>query len=121
MNFLYLFHVACALILLGVAGLFAWTMYSDWRDLKDEDRNIGHLIAMGGGSATKTWTRIVGLFGTLLGDVSQFAFVLDMPQFSQFIQDHLKPEYVSAAFLTIAVVGALARSRTQPAPDKSVI
>jgi hypothetical protein len=117
------FHLAMALFL---ASLLVCYFYVLWRDYKstpaeDKESKLDHLWALGKGSATKVWLRLVGIVGTVLTFAGQFADMLQIPQVSDAIRQYLPPDKVSAALLIIAVIGTLARSRSQDGGEKSIL
>lgn len=78
---------------------------------------VERVLASTKNSATVLWGYVVTVAGTLLGWSGQVADFVNMPEVHDFIQQHMKPEYVGAAFVAIGAVTVFARLRTLFQPD----
>lgn len=110
-----------AAILVFMFGAIAWQMVSDWRSTPKEDRDeFGEIVALGRGSITKAWLRVVGLVGAGLSAAANLAEALQLPQVTEAINTYLPAQYVTAALLAIALIGIWSRNHSLPSEDKTV-
>lgn len=109
-------------VLLAFASTMIFFAIKDWYETPAEDRDeFGEIIALGRGSLTRSWLRVVGVVGGLLSGVANFADALQLPQVTEAINAYLPAQYVTGAILLIALIGIWTRNRTLPSSEKSVM
>lgn len=108
-----IFKLACFVIVFGVVGYIGYIMVTDWRATPAEERDeVGEIIALGAGSLTKAWLRIVALVSGAISAIGFAVPALQLPEAQNAINKYFPSEWVTAVILGIAVIGLLSRSRT---------
>ena len=102
--------IVFAIIFVAFLSYAGWTVYTEYR----ASTNTGwkRWLDAAEGSATILWAKFVMAVGALAGGLSQFADYLGEPSISSAIQSVLKPQYVAAFVIFVAVVTVWARKRT---------
>lgn len=96
-------------VLIGLVGFYAYEFYRGYRAATGTLWE--RLVAGAKGSATILWARFVQVVAALTTWLVSASDLLNAPSVGQAIQTYLKPEYVAAAFVLIAVISEVARRR----------
>ncbi len=97
-------------IFFGIFGYVGWTLYSQYR--ASTATGWRRYLDAAEGSATILWQKFVIAVTALAGVLSQAADYFNDPSISSAIQSVLKPQYVAAFTIAVALVTIWARKRT---------
>ena len=103
-------QIVMMVILLGALAYTAWTLYSQYR--ASSSTGWQRYLDAATGSATILWQKFVIAISALAGLLSQTAEYFNEPSISNAIKSALKPEYVAAFMVFVAVITIWARKRT---------
>ena len=106
------FQLAIAFMALGVMGFFTYTMAKTYQ--ATPGTALQKIIAAARGSLTILWSRFVALVGLATVGLTNVADFAGDPAVGAAIQTYLKPQYVAAAMVIIAIITEYARKRTLP-------
>ena len=100
-------------VIISVALLVAFYGYEFYKGFVSTPGNVwARLLAAGKGSATILWSRFLAIFAGTVALLGDFGSYVGAPGVADNIQHYVKPEYVPAFLVLIAVINEFARRRT---------
>lgn len=101
---------AVTLIVLVIVGYVVVDFLREYRNAEGSLWN--RLVAAGKGSATVLWARFTVIVGALADLLIEAASWLDAPGVADAVKALLRPEYVGAFIVAVALISEFARRRT---------
>jgi hypothetical protein len=114
-NIMHYIHLAIAAVAFAAVLYYAYLFYTGYQEIAaqpGEWKPWERLWAAGSGSATKLWSRVVGIVASVIAAVIGFAPMLGAPEVADFIKANFDPQIVTGIMIAIMVVVTLARNRT---------
>lgn len=112
---LHYLHIAIAIIAAGAVLYYAWLFYTSYQEIATQPgewKPWERLWAAGSGSATKLWSRVVGIVASVIAALIGFAPMLGAPEVADFIKSNFDPQIVTAVMIGIMIIVTFARNRT---------
>lgn len=97
-------------IFIGILGYLGYTLYTQYR--ASSATGWHRYLDAAEGSATILWQKFVMVVSVAAGGLASIAEYFNEPSISSAIQAALKPQYVAAFMVFVAVITIWARKRT---------
>jgi hypothetical protein len=110
-----LIHLIITAVAAIAALYYCYLFYTSYREIAAQPgdwKPWERLWAAGSGSATKLWTRVVGLVASAMAVLVGFAPMLGPPGVADFIKTNFQPQTVTIIMIAIMAVTELARNRS---------
>jgi hypothetical protein len=110
--------IVLELAFIAIAVYYLYLMVRDYNAMtwdytaSDQDTLWERLLYCGKNSATKLWARFLALTSSIGAIAAAYVPFLNSEEVRNAVTAYMKPQYVAAALVAIAVVTEMARNRT---------